>query len=651
VAENKDYVVIQGQKFSKDMSDEDIAFVLNKKGAAFSQPKAMKFTGGDRPESVTDQRRAAGEKSLEEGKDTALKTLPLVGAVALSHATGVGEAADVAMLAQRFGPAMGRLLAFGARATTAALGAQAGSLAESAIRGESLPVASHKALSTANEYAAGQGIGEGLIGAAKEVAPKAVALAKNLPGGRYVMEKISGEKAAAQAAARQAVVEEGQAVTDKFLESITPVKPDSIASGGEASSALNSFETQFEKKAADMRAASLLVGKGKQTDITPLRRLMTRMENARTKTQEPFIKEATAPSGEYRRVTGKAAEGEIPVNTSPDPGSAAEEKLLKLMQDGALGKDGKIMAPLDLVMEARGNWSKRLNDPATPEDAKKLYRVLLDREGSPVDNFIKGEMEKVQPGSSSLWDAQKNFYAAKERIRSASLFKLASKDPSKLADYIIPGNPREAVARVAHIKLMAKEAQAPQVVKDVQRQWLEKLVTGKDGSVDLKGFDAKLKKYGDTAVNNLFAAPEEKASLNRMKEISGRVEALFNEPTIKAQQAKMGLMSLMHQGMAAAGIGGGMSAMRGPMAGAEALGATAAVGYIAPAIVVSLAESEAASKAFYKAFDLIKVNPSDPKALVDMTRAIKLAFQTSKAVQQTYKGAMSGAMEPLMPSH
>lgn len=607
----------------------------------FGQPRAMSIPPTD-PLTGRQQmagRTMTGRESLRYAADTALTTLPTIGAIAAAQMTPAGPEVD-ALLAARFGgPLAGRLVGFIARTLSVGAGGEIGGAVEQtgrAATGIGAPKNVKEALQKSHE--AGLGMmemqigGEAAGGLAASLAPGIKAGAEGFTsimrrsiGGRF----IQGQADKATILANSVVVEKANAAATEALAALGPkVAPEQMSARAEIM--MRRTRDAMNAQARGIYDMQKSVLAGKTADLVPAAKAIIRLEETIPRYKGTF-KPLTSPDPEWAELVERAKQ-------------FSKEKTVKT-KTGLLDETGQPIIrtgtkpPVDVsedaraLVDARATINKRLWDLKEAERAgEPVNREYIDGMQRLVgihDDLIRKKLKEIggKP-AEQLVDVAKNFFNAESRINEQMFYRALRKDPSRVVDMILPDSGKgDGVKTVAHLEAAAKAANMQEFLPEVRRRWLEGLITDKDGKIAVFDLEPALAKYGRTA-QAMMRSPEDKATLARLRKIAEERMQLKDTPKTQGYTS----LDWMIHGAITSAVYAGMGAGHGVGGAVGAIGAT--IG--GPAMMVMIANNPRASTLFRQGMRAMA--EAEPSASADIARAVSLAWKGGKAQYLALEG-------------
>jgi hypothetical protein len=689
MADDKGYVEIQGQKFSKDMSDGDIAFVLNHQKM---QPTAL-------PGSPMAPVAAPGPGLLKAGLGAVAATGTLggvspnpsspeqtlvEGAASVATMMGAGIGTNVA---EKIGA---RLLANGAgdKLTTfmvkpimrmfgAGIGGATGSATHSAGAAgfglEGAPKSVGEAATRATEAGAAnfalQGGFEVAVPATQAVVGKLwkgiqkAAMESKTAVNMTKLESMKTEltdrlKAANILEIKDAQAQEIQKVTKEVVGEMGMFRaPEQMADLGKTvetrvTAALERRMTPlYQELDQTARAAGTKVD---ATKIADLIEAVAASEPRGSGVARPFTK----PSPRFSEIVRDAKAGNVgdeflstvdkegkPILKKIRPGQEAPPELKDAFRIILDPKNKEI--GLDAMMKARGTISREIANPATDDETRGLLTKIL----KPVDQTIKSGLTEISPELAVKWDVAQDMWHKGKIIQDKVVMeRLRNAGARSLVTEIQPNAPRN----VEQMRLLFNEAfpkpQADLMWKDLQRAKIEELM-----GTDLAGFGQKFREYGNT-MGRLFQTPAEKQTAQRLVTLSDDFAHMQRNPSVKNDQK----IEALQAGIAALENGAGQKEVSALIAGfitkphvmmygsAALLGGTAygPVGLAGGMVGMAAAETVGrkaipaiikAAEHPYEANRLIQslnafIKNGNPNTAANLSRSLYAAYKTGEAV-------------------
>lgn len=416
------------------------------------------------------------------------------------------------------------------------------------------------------------GAGRVAIAGGKALVPGIVSFARGTTGGRIATKE-----------AADAIAEHANTTIKKIVDTVSaPSQPEIL--GADAAKMVKTFDLAIADSQLEMaeipKAAAREAGL-KPVSIEPLIKDLESIVKADEK-RGGFMAAFAALDRRASQVAGgarKAATDISQIDTAPQENEtqleAATRVAKEMQQILRLRK-----ATLPALMNIRGTISQVLADESGPAE----LRLVAKRIGTQrLDGIIESNLEQI--GAGGTWDAYLKNYANAESIRESALYRTTKANPQKIAEYIAPFRPDT----VSTLKAMANHTNMPEIVPNVQRQFLEARL-GKG----IENFSEEIEGYGSKTVGSLFDDPRGKEAVSGLKDLSRVVKekmtAIGAGPENTMDQLKMALAKGMIPA-AGSGVGGAYLGYKegGPIGAIGGGMAGAALGFIAPNQIVKLA--------------------------------------------------------------
>lgn len=692
-------VVIDGQKFAKGMSDEDIAFVLNQKKkqgplhgspmAALAPPGAGTLTPG------LGAAAAVGTLGGVSPAPTSPEQVLVEGAASVASMAGAGLGTRVAenlgakLLASGFGDKMVNLMIKPMfRIGGAALGGAAGSATHSAgtaaLKLEGAPKdvteATNRAVSSAASNAMLQGGFEVAIPAAQMVIGKLwngiqnAAMGSKTAANTRKLESMKAEltdrlKSASILEIKDAQAQEIQKVTGEIVNQMGLARaPEQMADLGKTIETRVAAALDQRMKPIYQELDSAASAAQTKVDASPIAEKILELaakEPRGVGVAHPF----TEPSPRFSKIVREAASGQKgqeflstldkegkPVLTKIAPGAEAPPELKDAFRIVLDPKNKEV--GLDAMMKARGTISREIANPATDDETRGLLQQIL----KPWDQKIKSGLAEINPGLAVKWDVAQDLWHKGKIIQDKVVMeRLRNAGARSLTAEIQPNAPRN----VEQMRLLFNEAFPKPVAegmwKDLQRAKVEELMGTK-----LEEFGTKYRQYGNT-MNRLFQTPEEKQTALRLVTLSDDYAHLIRNPSPKNDlkvEALQNAIAMLENGAGEKAIGQklaefmtrphvamyGSAALLGGHAygpvglagGIAAMAGAEAVGRKAIPAIIKAAEHP------YEANQLIKslnafIKDGNPNTAANLSRSLYAAYKTGEAVNKATEGGQNAA--------
>jgi hypothetical protein len=322
-------------------------------------------------------------------------------------------------------------------------------------------------------------------------------------------------------------------------------------------------------------------------------------ELAQMETKKTFygqVQSASSPTvtpGQFSEVAGGIKAQASSVETFTEALRTQIQDILKLRK-----------ATIPGLIEVRSTASQIANDAAAPAEARLVAQRILgpwdtSAQKYALDTFIEKGLAPAGEHGIAAYRTAIKYYAEAQNITEQALYHLAKSQPYRLHEFVTPANPQS----VDTLRSMAEKAKMPELIPQIQRQWMEKEV--EKGLTGLR--ERTVEKYGAETVNRLFKEPEARKSFENLLSISDlyqrKIAAVGVGPAtaadaVNAELAKRGLQ--MAGGVT---LGGAYGYHKGGYAGA-AIGALA--GATAPGILIKISRNPTWSSGLIRALETIE---------------------------------------------